>query len=77
MTKNEDQLYAVACTGTPVSFRAFVVNDQDTRSSGSHWISLAYSAELRDGEAPGAEAEDDDEEIHAEIAWDATQMHGY
>jgi hypothetical protein len=56
-----DQLYAVACTGTPVSFRAFVVNDQDSRFSGSHWFSLAYSAKLRDGEAPGAEVEDDDD----------------
>ena len=26
-----DQLYAAACTGTPVPFRAFVVNDQDSR----------------------------------------------
>ena len=56
-----DQLYAVACTGTPVSFRAFVVNDQDCRSSGSHWFSLAYGAKLRDGEAPGVEVEDDDD----------------
>ena len=59
-------LRRVAATGERVEFAVFVLNTKDVRSTGTHWFTVAYSAELGDGQEPDREVVNlyPDEAIH-------------